>query len=167
MKVTIRAATSADADTLAEIVCRSFADVARRFALTPENCPKHPSNCTVRWIEEEQKRGVRYFIAELDGEPSACVAMEAASDGMHYLERLAVLPHRRRCGIGRLLVEHVIGTAKTAGANGVSLCIIAKHSELHEWYRRLGFQETTTKRFAHLPFDVLFMERKFAEPADN
>jgi hypothetical protein len=42
----IVAATKKDIDRLARLIRHSFADVARRFALTPQNCPKHPSNYT-------------------------------------------------------------------------------------------------------------------------
>jgi N-acetylglutamate synthase-like GNAT family acetyltransferase len=158
MNTTIRHATDADVDVIAGIVSRAFADVALRFSLTPENCPKHPSNCTVEWVRQDQKRGVQYFIAEQDGLPSGCVAMETASAKTCYLERLAVLPDRRKRGMGRALVDHVIQSAKAAGAHRVSLSLIANHVELREWYRKLGFREGATQRFPHLPFEVLFME---------
>ena len=158
MNVTIRQATDADTGLLAEIISRSFADVALRFSLTRENCPKHPSNCTPDWIRQDQTRDIEYFIAEQGCDPSGCVALERPSPELCYLERLAVLPNRRERGIGRALVEHVISSAKATGSHLVSLSIIAKHVELREWYRRLGFRECATKSFPHLPFEVLFME---------
>lgn len=156
-----------DADIVSMLISRSFADVALRFALTRENCPRHPSNCTVDWVREDQRRGVAYFIAEQDGLPVGCVAMERASATTCYLERLAVLPGRRRSGIGRALVDHVVKSAKAAGVHRVNISIIAKHVELREWYRRLGFRVGVTKRFAHLPFEVLFMEMDTNRAANN
>jgi N-acetylglutamate synthase-like GNAT family acetyltransferase len=167
MSAKIRQATDADANVLAGIISRSFADVALRFALTQENCPKHPSNCTAEWVREDQKRGVQYFIAEQDDVPSGCVALETASNEVCYLQRLAVLPDRRRRGIGRALVEHVISTARTTGAVCVALGIIATHLELRDWYRRLGFRDGEKKSFSHLPFEVLFMEMKIGAAADT
>jgi len=164
VNTTIRHAADADADLVAGIVSRAFADVALRFSLTRENCPKHPSNCTVDWVRQDQKRGVAYFIAEQDGWPSGCVAMETASATTCYLERLAVLPDRRERGIGRALVNHVIQSAQAAGAHCVSLSIIAKHIQLREWYRGIGFRAGATKRFSHLPFEVLFMEMEINGP---
>ena len=35
--------------------------------------------------------------------------------------------------------------------------IIAEHMELKEWYQRIGFIESETKGFGHLPFRVTFM----------
>ena len=39
----IRQATVTDIATLSKIIRLSFRDVADRFGLTPENCPKHPT----------------------------------------------------------------------------------------------------------------------------
>jgi N-acetylglutamate synthase-like GNAT family acetyltransferase len=167
MNVPIRQATDADAELLAEIISKSFADVALRFSLTRENCPKHPSNCTPDWIRQDQARGVQYFIAGRGDDSSGCVALERPGPELCYLERLAVLPDRRERGIGRALVEHVIRSAKAAGSRLVSLAIIARHVELREWYGRLGFRERETKTFPHLPFEVLFMEMKINGIAAN
>ena len=72
-------ATQRDIDGLARLIRRSFADVAKRFELTPENCPKHPSNYTRKWIEGDLQRGVRYFILMADGTAVGCVGVEKAS----------------------------------------------------------------------------------------
>ena len=44
--INIRKASSGDSSMLSGIIRESFCDVAERFGLTSENCPKHPSNCT-------------------------------------------------------------------------------------------------------------------------
>ena len=161
MNATIRQASESDAALVAGIISRAFAEVALRFSLTRENCPKHPSNCTADWVRQDRKRGVRYFVAQDKAVPLGCVAMEMGSPGTCYLERLAVLPEQRKRGIGRALVEHVVQSARAAAAHRVSIGIIASHVELREWYRRLGFQDRATKSFPHLPFEVLFMEMEF------
>jgi len=51
---------------LVDIIRQSFKDVALRFSLNQENCPTHPSNCTVEWIREDFRKGKRlvdYFEA--------------------------------------------------------------------------------------------------------
>lgn len=165
--MTIRTANEADAGLLAELISRSFADVALRFALTRENCPKHPSNCTAEWVEQDQRRGVQYFIAEQDGEAVGCVALETKSAETCELQRLAVLPQLRQRGVGRLLVQHVVDLSRASGAVRVCLSIIAKHSELRAWYKRLGFREGVTKTFPHFPFEVLFMDTDIPKAANN
>ena len=158
MAASIRRATEKDAELIAEIIRHSFQDVAECFALTLENCPKHPSNCTTEWIEWDQARGVEYFILSQGGESIGCVGLESPSPDLCYLERLAVLPGRRHQGLGRALVLHALTYAKGTGASTVSIGIIAAHAKLKHWYAALGFKERETKSFPQLPFRVCFME---------
>lgn len=155
--IRIRQATPADAELLTAIIRTSFADVAERFGLTEENAARHPSNCTDTWIEKDLARGVTYYILEHEGEPAGCVAIEQASDELCYLERLAVLPGYRRKGLGHALVNNVILKARTLGARELGIGIIAAHTELKEWYERIGFVEKESRDYAHLPFRVSFM----------
>jgi diamine N-acetyltransferase len=157
MPFSIRPATKADIPILAEIIRKAFYDVAVRFGLTEENCPKHPSNCKAEWIEEALAKGVRYFLLDSEGLPCGCVALEQAGPEVCYLERLAVLPERRRQGLGRALVGHALNEAGKLGATQVDIGIIAEQTELKEWYKKIGFSEQRKARFPHLPFEVLFM----------
>jgi hypothetical protein len=49
----IRKADSSDIGLLAGLVRECFQDVAARFGLTLENCPKHPSHCSDERIERD------------------------------------------------------------------------------------------------------------------
>ncbi len=157
----IRKAEPRDERILTGLIRASFRDVAVRFSLTPLNCPKHPSNCTPDWIEADHRRGVVYFILYQDHTPVGCVGLERPGPDICYLERLAVLPPKRRKGFGRILVEHVLVCAKAGGAERVGIGIIAKQIDLKQWYERLGFVAASTKRFRHLPFEVMLMEYRF------
>jgi hypothetical protein len=77
--VAIREATIADIEVLSNIISKSFRDVAERFSLTPDNGPKHLSNCTTSWIESDVARGVRYFMSS-DGKSCGCVGVEHRID---------------------------------------------------------------------------------------
>ena len=157
MPCTIRESTAADISGLVEIIRTAFQDVAVRFGLTEDNCPKHPSNCQATWISNALDKGVRYFVLDSEGVLCGCVALEQGSPEVCYLERLAVLPSHRGRGYGRALVEHILHEAKRVGALRVDIGIIADHTELRDWYRKLGFVDQQTAVFAHLPFEVLFM----------
>lgn len=157
-KFSIYDATPEDADMLAHVIRESFRDVAKRFLLTPQNCPKHPSNCTSEWIQSDQARGIRYFVLSQEGELIGCVGLEASKNALFYLERLAVLPEWRRKGFGRALVGHALSVAKASGARRIGIGIIADHVELKQWYAKFGFVEVEKKSFPHLPFKVCFME---------
>lgn len=153
----IRPATAGDVDVLADLIRRAFADVARRFDLTPQNCPKHPSNYTAQWITADLERGVAYTLACCQNQPVGCVGLERPQPESCYLERLAVLPSYRRQGVGRALAEYAITTASDGRARQIGIGIIAAQTDLKKWYLELGFVAGDTKRFAHLPFEVLFM----------
>lgn len=156
-KTLIRAASAGDISLLSEIIRVSFRDVAERFNLTIDNCPKHPSNYTDEWIEKDLARGVTFYILENGSTPAGCVALEKASDDLCYLERLAVLPGHRRKGIGKKLVDHVFFQASAQGAKRISIGVIADDAQLKQWYKKIGFAEGETKKYEHLPFDVMFM----------
>jgi GNAT superfamily N-acetyltransferase len=157
MSYIIHEATPLEIPKLVEIIRASFQDVAVRFGLTAANCPKHPSNCQATWITSALEKGARYFVLDAEGISCGCVALEQASPEVCYLERLAVLPPQRCRGYGKALVGRVLHEAKELGAQRVDIGIIAEHTELSEWYRKVGFSEQKTATFPHLPFRVLFM----------
>ena len=68
-----------------------------------------------------------------------------------------MLPSFRNRGFGKALVNHVINEAKKLGLRRVEIGLISKHTELKEWYERLGFSVKNTAQFEHLPFEVTFM----------
>ena len=163
----IREANGKDFELLSRLIRRSYRDVALRFDLNADNCPKHPSNCTAAWIERDFARNVRYFILEVDSTAVGCSALEMAQEGACYLERLAVLPQQRRKGYGSGLAKHVLREAKATGATRVGVGIIADQAELKLWYQKHGFVEGRTKVFAHLPFRVTFLTYELSKPFNN
>jgi len=115
--------------------------------------------CTDSSLRDFDK-GILYFILEVDGNPIGCVALEQVENNVCYLERLAVHPKYQEQGYGRKLVEFFLEKAKSLGNQKVGIAIIQQHEQLRRWYLKLGFIETTSKQFDHLPFTVQFMELK-------
>lgn len=153
----IQEASSEDSERIAEIVREAYRDVADRFQLTPTNAPTHPSNCTPSWIESDLARGVSYSLLSVDGSPCGCVGLSFPEPRLAELQRVAVLPELRRWGFGSVLVSHGLALARARGAEEVEIGVIAKHTELVEWYRRRGFSLVSRQDFEHLPFTVAFM----------
>lgn len=151
-------ATETDIDRLSRLIRDSFADVADRFELTPQNCPRHPSNYTREWVERDLRRGVRYFILSAGGVAVGCVGLEKASQATFYMERLAVLPDHRGKGYGTRLARHAISQVRKSGAASVGIGIIAADTGLKAFYKALDFEEGETKTFPHLPFAVAFLK---------
>jgi GNAT superfamily N-acetyltransferase len=154
----IRAATLKDKEVLADIIQRSYQTVARSFNLTPDNCPRHPSNCTPEWIAHDLDRGVAYFLLSEHQYPVGCAALERADERTCYLERLAVLPEYRHNGQGEKLVNFIIEKARIYKADTLGIGIIEEQAVLKKWYEGLGFTATGTRKFDHLPFTVGFLQ---------
>ena len=161
-KMTIREANEADIGTLVTLLRGSFRDVAERFELTIENCPKNLAFCTDQRVNSDIKRGLSYYVLEQDGEPRGCVALEKASPDVCYLERLAVLPRHRGRGYGKELLEHIFDEAAGNGSQRVEIGVIAEDTKLRNWYGKFGFVLKSTKTFDHLPFVVAFMSVEIA-----
>jgi predicted N-acetyltransferase YhbS len=155
----ITPASVQDTIRITALIREAFGVVARRFDLTTDNCPKHPSNCTEHWVARDLARGVQYFLARRNDGVEGCLGVEQASTEECYLERLAVRPESQQQGLGAALVNHGLDQARRLGVAKVGVAIIAEQVELGDWYQRLGFTPTGTRRFPHLPFEVAFLSR--------
>ncbi len=158
--MTIRPIRDNEVTTIVDVLRRSFADVAQRFALTPENCGKNPAFCTEQRVLDERAKGVVFYVLEDAGRVCGCVAMERPKPEVVYLERLGVLPEHRSKGLGHALVNHIFAEAGTAGVARVEIAVIAEDVPLVKWYEQFGFVQISTRKFDHLPFVVAFMAKE-------
>jgi ribosomal protein S18 acetylase RimI-like enzyme len=67
-----------------------------------------------------------------------------------------VAPTCRRCGVGRMLVEEVVGWAKGRGAERVCLMVTSCNEGAMRFYEGLGF--VRTGRVEPYPNDVRWVE---------
>lgn len=146
-----------NAPDLAIVVSESNKGVAEQFGINPDNNPKHPSFYTKEWVISDFDRGEEYFLLTQYNKAIGCVAFEQPRSDTAYLNRLSILPNHRHKGAGELLVRHIFKYAREKDIVKVSIGIIASHDILKSWYLSLGFVETHTQNFEHLPFDVTYM----------
>src|SRR4030042_322223 len=147
-----------DLKSSVEVIRDSFRTVAVEFKLTQDNCPTHPSLITLDKLLELEKKA-RLFGLFLANMQVGFVAIEKADGTLYYMDKLAVIPEYRHKGCGRKLVEFVLDDVKEHKGERVALGMINESMVLKDWYRQLGFKETGTKNFEHLPFTVCFMEK--------
>lgn len=142
------------------VIRAAFATVAARLGLTAGNCPTHPSFITIGGLVNMRDANMALFGLYEGDEQAGFVAVENAGGGVWYLEKLAVLPERRRAGRGERLVRHAVEYVRSRGGDRVSIGVIDDELPLKRWYARFGFAETAKKRYPHLPFAVCFMEMR-------
>ena len=141
------------------VIRDSFRTVALEFGLNEGNCPTHPSLITLDKLAVLEEKA-KLFGLFLNDKQVGFVAVEKADGEVYYLDKLAVLPEYRHKGYGRYLVDFVVSYVKEQGGQKVSLGMINESTVLKNWYKKLGFSETETKKFEHLPFTVCFMDMK-------
>ncbi len=143
----------------AKVIRKAFRTVAVEFSLTRGNCPTSPAFVTIQQLRDLRDKGMKLFGLFQNDVQLGFVAIEWAGDAVYYLEKLAVPPKYRHRGYGRKLVEFVLEYVKKNKGKKVSLGMIDESTVLKDWYKTLGFHETGTKKFDHLPFTVCFMEK--------
>lgn len=89
----VKETTPEDISTIAMLVSESNKDVAVKFGLNVDNCPRHPSFCTNAWVAADLARGERYFIAQEDANPIACVTSKVPPQVLHTSIAFRFFPH--------------------------------------------------------------------------
>jgi GNAT superfamily N-acetyltransferase len=64
-----------------------------------------------------------------------------------WLEELYVVPARRNAGIGQLLLDEVLQTAKGLGCLAVDLEVDVEHARAEHLYERAGFRRLRRMRW--------------------
>jgi DNA-binding MarR family transcriptional regulator/N-acetylglutamate synthase-like GNAT family acetyltransferase len=90
----------------------------------------------------------RCWIANMDGEPIACVFVVKASDDVAKLRLLLVEPRVRGLGIGARLVDECLRFARAAGYSKITLWTQSILVEAHRVYQSAGFARVATQPHA-------------------
>ncbi|WP_165958068.1 GNAT family N-acetyltransferase [Segetibacter sp. 3557_3] len=85
----------------------------------------------------------------IDDQLAGCVSLEMVHFTCH-LGMLSVMPVLQNLGIGKLLVDASGKVARSLGCKQIQITVISVRTELIEWYKRLGFQDTGERQ----PFPV-------------
>ena len=130
MPITVRRATTTDAEALARLNL-AFNDLRT----TPEQIADHIAN---------RAHYETPFVAEHDGEivGMACLRLlPCLCDPTPYAEltELYVDPAHQRHGIGRALVRHIEDVARDQGAAELVLMTAWRNTRAHYFYHALGY----------------------------
>jgi putative acetyltransferase len=100
----------------------------------------------------------KLILARHAGQPAGCIALRKLDVGICEMKRLYVRPAARGNGLGRVLVEHLIGDARALGYTRMRLDTIeSAMGSAVALYRRMGFKEIAP--YSKIPLDTaMWME---------
>lgn len=154
----IRVESKEQLDICLDIVHKSFQTVADEMNLTKDNCSSYTAFMPIEKLISQFENNTPMLLYQYNGCFARYFSLLINDDSVE-LNNLAVLPEYRHLGIGKELVDYAITYAKNIlGANKIKIGIVEENTILKEWYEKIGFVHTGTKKFEHLPFTVGFME---------
>jgi putative acetyltransferase len=99
------------------------------------------------------RKGGQILMAYASSEiPVGCVALVPMGGGVYELSKMAVSRNLRGRGIGRKLLEHAIGLAKTIGVNSLCLGTSTKLPSAIHLYESVGFQHVPAESLPPNPY---------------
>jgi GNAT superfamily N-acetyltransferase len=132
-----RAATSADAETLAHLINAAFR-VEQPFI--------EGDRTSIDGVRAYMEKG-KFLLAEVDSGLVGCVYVELRGD-RGYLGLLGVDPSRQGTGLGRKLMAAAEDYFHKAGCVAVDLRVVSARTPLPAFYLHFGYIETGTAPLA-------------------
>jgi len=105
-------------------------------------------------------KGGYIFMAYAAAEAVGCVALIPMRDGVYELSKMAVAPHLRGRGLGRLLLQHAIAQARSLGAKSLFLGSNSRLKNAVHLYESVGFRHVKPESLPPMPYSRadVFME---------
>lgn len=131
--ITLRLAQPADARRIA-VMSRDLIEAGLGWSWDPQRVAqalRHRETLTL--VACDRDRSAQKVVA---------FAIMQFGDEHAHLALLAVEPAHRRLGVGRRMLEWLVGSAYTAGIAAIHLELRASNQAARHFYRQLGFNET-------------------------
>ena len=141
---------------------RALADCPDAFGSTFERERVYAKREWLRWISGWE-RAVNRLLVAIDERTwiGMAVGSRADDDERAHLYAMWVDPGSRRTGVGRRLVEAVLGWAEAEGATEIELGATAINRDAVAFYERLGFADSGERHALRdgSPLEVVVMRR--------
>jgi ribosomal protein S18 acetylase RimI-like enzyme len=97
-----------------------------------------------------EQEGVRYFLAELDGQEIGQIGVVHTDDSI-YIRGVGILPEYRRRGYGRQLLAATVKMMLAEGQTHFLLDVATDNPQALSLYQSCGFRETTVYDYYDVP----------------
>lgn len=165
----IRSAKRSDVPSILEIYNEAVLTTTASYDYEPRSLQHR-----IGWFDDHQKSGLPIFVAEDDqGRVVGWSSLSKYHDRKGYQftveNSIYVAAHMRGRGVGKLLLEPLIESAKKIGLRAIIAVIDAENEASIKLHARFGFFEVG--RFQKVGFkfgrwlDVAYMELLLPEPA--
>ena len=114
------------------------------------------------WVASDGAGPVAVIAVSRDGDPDFWTPAELAEPAV-YLSKAAVLPSQAGRGIGALLFRWATDYAARLGVGWVRLDAWRTNADLHDYYRRRGWEEVRAMDVPGRKSGVLFARRAMAD----
>jgi GNAT superfamily N-acetyltransferase len=146
--IVIEPARASDAPAVIALIGRVFAEY--NFVWTPATEVPDLFDLERHYRE---KAGA-FWVARLDGQVVGSVGVERLPDGRAELHRLYLDSTLRGRGVGRALVEAVLGWCRAAGVKQLTLWSDTRFDRAHRLYEGMGFTKTGERDLPDDPNDT-------------
>ncbi|WP_435355440.1 GNAT family N-acetyltransferase [Emticicia sp. SJ17W-69] len=99
------------------------------------------------------------FLAKIDSQPAACVALWKLEEGICEMKRLYVKPEFQGLGLGKKMTQTIIEEAKGKGYKIMKLDTLKRLQSANYLYASLGFRETQPYNY-NPESDVAYFEKE-------
>lgn len=157
-KITIRHLEDVDLELAAQVIRESFATVANEFDLTLDNCPTNGAFTQAKHLKIDLEKGNQLLSVYLGKKMIGFFELVYNEDNQATLEKVAIIPSERGKKYGEFILTKAREIAQNDHMERIDIGIIKENIRLKEWYQRNGYQIVRSQNFAHLPFEVLYMQ---------
>jgi GNAT superfamily N-acetyltransferase len=146
--IVIEPARAADAPAVIALIGRVFAEYG--FSWDPSTEVPDLHDLDRRYGGEAGA----FWVARLDGQVVGSVGVERLPDGRAELHRLYLDATLRGRGVGRALVEAVLGWCRMAGIDRLTLWSDTRFDRAHRLYEGMGFTKIGERELPDDPNDT-------------
>lgn len=141
--VEVRRVRADEWEALRDVRLRALEDAPDAFGTTFAEARERPDACWVEWAQRSAESDEQaMFLAWRDGEPRGIAGTFAREDGVWQVISMWVDPQARGGGVGRNLLDAVVGFAREHGAAEIVLSVTDGNGAARTLYERYGFADT-------------------------